>query len=103
MEIKTTYRQLFIAGSVAISAALGFYAAGAQLVPLADTALRTVFTPIPVLWASAGLIAALTPLVTGVAGGLVARKLCSQRPKPATEAREQNTTDFGSLTVGTAA
>ncbi len=103
MEKTNTYKKLFIAGSVTICAALGFYLAADQLVPMADTALRSVFAPIPVLWIAAGTITALTPVITGVAGGLMARKFSRRRPKPASEPTRQHQHNFDPMPIGTAA
>ncbi len=103
METTNIYKKIIIAGSVAICAALGFYLAADQLVPMADTALRSVFAPIPVLWIAAGSITAMTPVITGVAGGLVARKFSRRRPKPVSESTRQHQHSFDPMPVGTAA
>lgn len=103
MANTTTYHKTITAGTAAIAAAMGFYLAGAQLVPMFDTALRSIQAPVPVLWASAGLLLAGTPILAGIAGSWACRKLNRRRPKPVAVWKEQGSDGYLSASAGVAA
>lgn len=90
MAASKTYRTFISIALAAIGAELGIFLAGACLVPVVDTALRTIDPPFAVLWVAAGLVHACSAVVAGWVGVKAGWRLALWLGRPVRDCRDSD-------------